>query len=125
MQMILSIALGGAMGAVARHFLSYRIASLFGHGLPYGTLAVNVLGSFFMGVLITLFAERYALSQEMRAFLTVGLLGGFTTFSTFSLETALLIERNALGLAALYIAASVLLAVGGLFAGIWAGRAAL
>lgn len=122
MQMILSIAAGGALGAVARHFLSHRIALLAGHNFPYGTLGVNILGSFLMGMMITLFARKFNLSQEIQAFLTVGLLGGFTTFSAFSMETVLLIERHQMGQAALYVSASVLLAVGGLFAGIYLGR---
>jgi CrcB protein len=122
MQMILSIAAGGALGAVARHFLSHRVALLAGNNFPWGTMSVNILGSFLMGMMITLFARKFSLSQEAQAFLTVGLLGGFTTFSAFSMETVLLIERNELAQAALYIAASVLLAVGGLFAGIYLGR---
>lgn len=122
MQMILSIAAGGALGAVARHFLSHRVALFAGHNFPYGTMTVNILGSFLMGMMITLFARKFSLSQEVQAFLTVGLLGGFTTFSAFSMETVLLIERNEMGQAALYVAASVLLAIGGLFAGIYLGR---
>jgi len=122
MNLILSIALGGAIGAVSRHFLATRIMAYMGLGFPYGTLAVNVLGSFIMGLLVTLFAGKFALSQEARAFLTVGLLGGFTTFSAFSMETMLLFERHTFGLAFLYVAASVILAVGGLFAGMMLGR---
>lgn len=121
--MILAIGLGGAIGAVSRHFMAHRVALIAGHGFPWGTLAVNILGSFAMGLLVTLLAQRYAPSQEVRAFLVVGLLGGFTTFSAFSMEVALLIERNTWGLAALYVGSSVMLAITGLFAGIWAARA--
>ncbi len=123
MKMALAIAFGGGLGALSRHYIAHRVAELAGHGLPYGTLAVNVVGSFIMGMLVTLFAQKFALSQEVRAFLTVGLLGGFTTFSAFSLEVALLIERHTYGLAFAYVMASVLFAVGGLFAGIWLVRA--
>ena len=123
MKMVLAIGLGGAIGAISRHFMAHRVALIAGHGFPWGTLAVNILGSFAMGLLVTLLAQRYAPSQEVRGFLVVGLLGGFTTFSAFSMEAALLIERNTLGLAALYVGASVMLAISGLFAGIWAARA--
>ncbi len=122
MQMLLSIALGGAVGALARHFLAGRVAVLFGHGFPYGTLVVNVLGSFIMGLLIITLATRFELSQEWRGFIVVGVLGGFTTFSTFSLETALLIERNELMQAALYVGSSVLFSIAALFIGLWLGR---
>ena len=125
MKMIIAIALGGAAGAVSRHFVSHRVAEWVGHGFPAGTLAVNVIGSFLMGLIVTLLAQKLQLSQEARAFLTVGLLGGFTTFSTFSMETVLLIERHTYGLAAAYVLASLVLAVGGLFAGMWCGRAFL
>ena len=122
MNLIFSIALGGAIGAVLRHFMAYRVGSVVGLTFPYGTLSVNVLGSFLMGLMITLFAEKFALSQEIRAFLTVGLMGGFTTFSAFSMETVLLIERHNYSGAAWYILASVGLAVGALLIGILAGR---
>ena len=125
MQMILSIALGGALGAVARHFVAARVMGILGLGFPFGILVVNVLGSFLMGVLVTLFAEKYALSQEVRAFLTVGLLGGFTTFSAFSMETVLLIERGQTFHSMLYVGASIVLAVAGLFAGMWLTRAVI
>ena len=122
MAMVFSIALGGAAGALARHFLSHRIALMVPSAFPFGTMSVNILGSFIMGFLVILFANKLALSQEMRAFLTVGLLGGFTTFSAFSLEAALLIERGEVMQAAVYVGGSVLLAISGLFAGIYLGR---
>lgn len=122
MNMILSIALGGAVGAVARHLLAGRVTHAFGIGFPYGTLLVNVLGSLIMGLLIITLATRFELSQEWRGFIVVGVLGGFTTFSTFSLETALLIERNELMQAALYVGSSVLFSIIALFIGLWLGR---
>ena len=122
MGMVFSIALGGAAGALTRHFLSHRIALMVPSSFPFGTMSVNILGSFTLGFLVILFANKLALSQEIRAFLTVGFLGGFTTFSAFSLEAALLIERGEVMQAAVYVGGSVLLAISGLFAGIYLGR---
>ncbi|MEE8372016.1 MAG: fluoride efflux transporter CrcB [Sphingomonadales bacterium] len=120
--MLVAIAAGGALGAVARHFVSHQVALWLGHSFPFGTMGVNALGSFLLGILVTLLAESFSLSQELRGFLVVGLLGGFTTFSAFSLETVLLIERNQMALAGLYVTGSVLLGVFGLFAGIYLAR---
>ena len=118
MQMILAIAVGGALGAVLRHYLNSFAATLLGTGFPYGIFAANILGSFLMGVLIVYFALAGEGTQTMKAsFLTVGLLGAFTTFSTFSLDAALMIERGQLMTAGLYIGGSVILAIGGLFLG--------
>ena len=118
MQMILAIAAGGAVGAVLRHYLNSFAATLLGTGFPYGIFAANILGSFLMGVLIVYFALAGEGTQTMKAsFLTVGLLGAFTTFSTFSLDAALMIERGQLMTAGLYIGGSVILAIGGLFLG--------
>ena len=118
MKLILAIAAGGALGAVGRHYVSASVMRLVGAGFPWGTLTVNILGSFLMGVLIELMAQRLNIGLEMRAFLTVGFLGAFTTFSTFSLDFATLFERGA-GMAALgYAALSVVLAITALFAGL-------
>lgn len=118
MKLILAIAAGGALGAVGRHYVSSQMMKLLGSGFPWGTLSVNVLGSFIMGVLIETMALRWSVGIEMRAFLTVGVLGAFTTFSTFSLDFATLLERGA-GYAALgYAALSVVLAIVGLFGGL-------
>ncbi len=125
MQMIVMIGLGGALGAIARHLMTYRVAQFFGSSFPYGTLSVNILGSFIMGLVVPYLAERFQLSPEFRGFLVFGVLGGFTTFSAFSLEVSLLIEKNNLSSAALYSLSSVLLAVGALFVGIWVGKAML
>ena len=118
MKMILVIAAGGALGAVARHMVNNQVTAWFGDGFPWGILTVNVAGSFAMGVLVEVLGLAWTPSQEVRALVVVGFLGAFTTFSTFSLQVVLLYERGQMGLAALYIAASVLLAVGGLFAGL-------
>ncbi|MGE4313479.1 MAG: fluoride efflux transporter CrcB [Pseudobdellovibrionaceae bacterium] len=116
--LLLAIASGGALGALSRHGLSSLIARLSeGSAFPLGILICNVLGSFLMGVLIATLALKGQASEQMRAFLSVGFLGAFTTFSTFSLETVTLIERGAYTQAGLYIVASVAFSVLFLFAG--------
>ena len=120
--MVLSIAAGGAIGSVLRHFAGVRALAMFGPAFPYGTLFVNVIGSFVMGVMVALFAHLGNPSQEMRAFLTVGLLGGFTTFSSFSLDAATLYERGQIGAAGLYIALSLILSLAAIFAGLFIVR---
>lgn len=117
MNIVVAIAAGGAVGAVLRHFLNAGIAQLFGTQFPWGIMAINVFGSFIMGCLIGYFALLGAVPQEAKAFLTVGLLGAFTTFSSFSLDAVTLFERGAVMAAALYVAGSVAFAIGGLVAG--------
>lgn len=124
MRVILAIAAGGALGAVARHYMTHQVALLAGSGFPWGTLAVNVLGSFIMGLLVEATALFWSPALELRAFLVVGVLGAFTTFSTFSLDVALLYERGQLAAAAAYVAASALLTVLALFAGLAVVRTA-
>jgi len=123
--MILAIAAGGAVGAVGRHFLAHQVTALFGAGFPIGILVCNVLGSFVMGALVELMALVWSPSVETRAFLTVGLLGAFTTFSTFSLDVVLLAQRGEYTLAGVYVVASVVLSVGGLLAGLHLFRVVL
>jgi len=123
MKMVLAIAVGGGAGALARHYLSAFIASLMGTGFPWAILAVNVLGGFLMGVVIELGALKLNFSPEMRALLITGLLGGFTTFSAFSLDAVLLIERSEWAAALSYILASVLFSILALFAGLMLVRA--
>jgi len=113
--------LGGGIGAALRHGVNLA-AARFGLAFPVGTLAVNVAGSFLMGVLVAYFARRGGIDQHVRLLLTTGLLGGFTTFSAFSLDAALMWEKGAIGQLALYAGGSVLLAVAGLFAGMAAVR---
>ena len=84
--MLLAVAFGGAVGAAGRHLVSGQIMRWAGGGFPWGTLTVNVLGSFLLGVLVEYLVLRWSATQEMRGFLVVGLLGGFTTFSAFSLD---------------------------------------
>jgi len=119
---LLAIAIGGGLGSLARHYLSTGVYSVTGSTFPYGILAVNVLGGLIMGIVVELGALKLSYSLEMRAFLTTGILGGFTTFSTFSLDTALLIERGDWLGAAIYMVASVLLSVAALFGGLWLVR---
>lgn len=109
---------GAGVGGAMRHGVNLAAARLFGSGLPAGTFLVNVAGSFLMGLLAGYFAFRPGLSQHLRLFLTTGILGGFTTFSTFSLDTALLVERHAYALAAGYVIGSVGLGLAGLFFGL-------
>ncbi len=115
--------LGGGTGAVARYLVGMQTLRLFGAGWPYGTFTVNVVGGLLMGVLVGFLAHRGGLDQERwRVLLGVGVLGGFTTFSAFSLELALMIERRAYAGAAGYVAASVLVAITALFIGLALAR---
>ena len=108
---------GAGIGGALRHGVNVGAARLFGLDFPYGTLIVNVLGSFVMGLFAGYFVFRPGTPQHMRLFLTTGILGGFTTFSSFSLDTALLIERHAYWLAAAYVAGSLVAGIIALFAG--------
>lgn len=114
MQTILAIAAGGAIGAVLRHGVNNAFVSA---GFPWGIMICNVLGSFALGMAMGLFALTAQPPTALKAFLTVGLLGAFTTFSTFSMDAVVLWERGAHMAAAGYVAGSVILAVGGLLAG--------
>src|SRR5882672_851708 len=110
--------LGGGVGAMLRHGFNIAFARLLGTAFPYATLFENVSGSVVMGLLVAFFAFKSGIPQHWQLFLTTGILGGYTTFSTFSLDVALLYERGQIGLAALYVLLSVVLSVGGLFAGL-------
>jgi len=114
----LIVFLGGGIGAALRHGVNLASARLLGTAFPYHTLIINVTGSLVMGLIAGYFALKGDSSQSWRLFLTTGILGGYTTFSAFSLDAALLYERGELGLAALYVLASVALSIGGLFAGL-------
>ena len=113
----LIVFVGAGIGGAFRHGVNVGAARLLGYEFPYGTLLVNVFGSFVMGLLAGYFAFRPGVPQHMRLFLTTGILGGFTTYSTFSLDTALLIERHAYWLAAAYVAGSFAAGMIALFAG--------
>jgi CrcB protein len=114
----LIVFLGGGLGAALRHGVNFVSARVLGTAFPYATLFENVTGSLVMGLLAGYFAFKGDASQSWRLFLTTGILGGYTTFSTYSLDAALLYERGELGLAAFYVVSSVALSVGGLFAGL-------
>jgi CrcB protein len=114
----LVVFLGGGLGAALRHGVNLGAARLLGTAFPYGTLTVNVLGSLIMGLMAAWFAFEGSPSQHWRLLLTTGMLGGFTTFSTFSLDTALLYERGELWLAAFYVVVSVAAGIAGLFGGL-------
>jgi len=119
---ILAIALGGAAGALLRYWTSTGIYALMGRTFPYGTLVVNVAGSLLMGFLYVLLVERLALSVEWRAALLIGLLGAFTTFSTFSMETFALFEDGERLKALANILLSVTLCLVAVWLGVMAGR---
>lgn len=114
------VAVGGALGALARFYAGKAALALAGPVFPWGTLSVNVLGSLLMGVLYVALEHRGMLG--LSPFLMVGVLGGFTTFSAFSLDTLLLVERGQAGLAALYVVASVILSLGALWCGVLLAR---
>ena len=113
----LVVFLGGGIGAAMRHGMNLTVARMLGTAFPYGTLLINVTGSLIMGLVAAYFAYKGDAAQHWRLFLTTGILGGYTTFSAFSLDAALLYERGEVGLAALYVVASVALSIFGLFAG--------
>ena len=122
MKALLAVAAGGALGAVARYLVFVAAGHLLGAAFPYGTLIVNVAGSFAMGALAEIMALVWSASTQTRLFLVVGFLGAFTTFSTFSLDFVVLYERGRLLLCALYVGASVVCSVGALFMGMWLFR---
>jgi CrcB protein len=114
----LIVFIGGGLGAALRHGVNLTMARLVGTAFPYATLVENVTGSLVMGLLAGYFAFKSGSSQHWRLFLTTGILGGYTTFSTFSLDTILLYERGKVALAALYVVLSVALAIAGLLIGL-------
>jgi CrcB protein len=118
----LAVAIGGGIGALARWWMAAWVTRLLGAGVPWGTLAVNVLGGFMMGAIVQAATHVWPPSTPVRLFLTTGLMGGFTTFSAFSLEMADMLERGETMTAAGYAVASVVACVGALTAGQWAVR---
>lgn len=125
MTQLLLVAMGGAAGAAARYGVGVLTGRWLGHGWPWATLGVNLLGGLLMGLLVGWLAHRGGADQErLRLLLGVGVLGGFTTFSAFSLEVALMVERREWTAAGLYVSASVVLSVAALFAGLMLARRA-
>jgi CrcB protein len=114
----LLVFVGGGLGASLRHFVNVTCARCIGIDFPWGTFIINITGSTVMGLIAGYLAFKGEATQAWRLFLMTGILGGYTTFSAFSLDTALLYERGALGLAAAYVLGSVILSIAGLFAGL-------
>ena len=115
---LILVAAGGAIGAALRHLVNLGVLRLAGPALPWGTVAINVAGSFAMGVFVALMARKAGDGEPVRLFVATGILGGFTTFSAFSLDIATLLERGASFIAAGYAAASVLGSIAAIFAGL-------
>ncbi len=126
-KLLILAASGGAIGAAARYLVAVGTVKLVGPLalFPWATFTVNVVGSFLMGFLVEYIATRHAASPELRTFLLTGILGGFTTFSAFSLDVAALLERKALLVAGLYVAGSVAFSILALFAGLQLARQVL
>jgi CrcB protein len=125
MMNLLLVAIGGAVGSVCRYLTGLWMTRLFGPAFPWGTLTVNVVGSFAIGFLTELVARKLNASMEMRLLIVVGFLGGFTTFSSFSLDTMALIERGATVAAFSYVLVSVVISLLAAFGGLSVGRAVL
>ena len=125
MRMLLLVCAGGAFGAGTRHLINTWFLTRGWSGFPWSTFVINVTGSLLMGILVGLLASRVTPSPELRAFLATGILGGYTTFSAFSLDAWLLIERNHALEAAFYVLGSVLLSIAALIAGLYAVKAVM
>ena len=117
-----AVAVGGALGSIARYALSTWIFDVSSHKFPYATLAVNVLGSFFMGVLFVIIIEKAALPTEMRSLLMIGFIGAFTTFSTFSLDALGLWQNGQIFMSVVYMLATVILCLFAISSAIWLTR---
>jgi fluoride exporter len=120
--LVLLVALGGALGSVARYLVGVAAGKLFGVDFPWGTVIVNVLGSVLMGLFIALLSLKFNGSQSIRAFFAVGVLGGFTTLSSFALDSVTLWERGAYLSASGYVIGTLIASIGGLVAGLWLVR---
>lgn len=120
---ILLAAVGGAIGSVLRYLVGVFTLRWFGPAFPWGTLAVNIVGSFIIGLMVEMIARRFNASMELRVFIVTGIIGGFTTWSSFSLDTMVLFERGAIAAAAAYVIGSLVLSFAAVFAGLALGRA--
>jgi CrcB protein len=121
---MLVVAFGGAVGSVFRYLVGVWAVRLLGPAFPWGTLAINITGSFAIGLFLEMILRRFGGSTELRLLLMTGLCGGFTTFSSFSLDFVGLVERGATPMALVYLAASVILSIGATFLGLFIGRMA-
>jgi CrcB protein len=121
MGMLFSVGVGGGLGALARYYIAGWLQPA-GAAFNWGIFIVNITGGLLMGLIVEASALKLNLSPELRSFLTVGILGGYTTFSTFSLDSALLLQKGQYGLAAAYVMGSVVLSIAALFAGLWIAR---
>lgn len=119
---VLMVGLGGALGSLIRYFVAGTVQPAWWPGFPFGIFVVNITGGLAMGLITGLAALKLNMTPEMRAFLTTGILGGYTTFSTFSLDSAMLMERGAYAQAGAYMVGSVVLSVLALFGGLWLMR---
>jgi fluoride exporter len=122
LQFIVAVAIGGAIGSVARYLVVMGSGKIFGMNFPWGILIINVTGSFLIGAFAGLFATKWDLPQAVRIFLTVGICGGYTTFSTFSLDSYYLMERGQFVAALAYMIGSVVLSIGALVSGFYLAR---
>jgi CrcB protein len=125
MNMLLAIFLGGGAGSLTRHYSVLMASRFFGDVFPYGTLAVNIIGSFLIGAIVESVALKYDMSLEMRAFIVTGFLGGFTTFSAFSLDFFKLAEAGHMPMALVYAVFSIFLSLLAVYAGIFLMRGVL
>ena len=121
-QFVLAVAVGGAIGSVARYLVAIGSGKIFGINFPWGILIINVTGSLLIGVFVGLFATKWDLPQSVRIFLTVGICGGYTTFSTFSLDSYYLMERGQVLMALAYMIGSVVLSISALVGGLHLAR---
>lgn len=119
---LLSIAAGGALGAVSRFCLGNLISRIIGSALPYGTFVINIVGCFFMGLIMTMIIERGMLAAAWRLFLCVGFLGGFTTFSSFGYETLMLLQEEKIVAALAYVGGSIILGLMSAALGVAVGK---
>ena len=119
--MLFSVGVGGGLGALARYYIAGLVQPA-GAQFNWGIFIVNITGGLMMGLIVEVSALKLNLSPELRSFLMVGILGGYTTFSTFSLDSALLLQKGQYGLAAAYMIGSVVLSIAALFAGLWIAR---
>ncbi|WP_417268898.1 fluoride efflux transporter CrcB [Celeribacter sp.] len=117
---LIQVAIGGAIGASARYLTGLGMVRLLGKGFPWGTITVNFLGSFLMGVIVVVLAHENG--NKFAPLIMTGILGGFTTYSAFSLDAITIIERGEIGLAAAYVIGTLVLALGGIALGLYAAR---